>query len=185
MNDVLPYDDSDCLKDDWHSAVSIQLGELYEIGWFDLSDESWKFPSYSPEQNKRLCDKIVQHYYFRELALVPPGIWKMEFLRKMREIMPKYLILYQYLDDYPELVGASAEYYKSRNVYSDFPQTQLSGQNADYASSGNDMEFERLRQMDLLDLAERLRSYDDVDVLILNEIESLFSCMFTVNVNAF
>ena len=94
-------------------------------------------------------------------------------------------MMYKYLDEYPELLGATSEYYKSRNIYSDFPQTQLNGTNGDYASSGNDMEFERLRQMDILDLAERLRSYDDVDVLIIEEIEPLFSCLLTVNVNAY
>ena len=29
-----------------------------------------------------------------------------------------------------------------------FPQTQLSGKNRDYASSGNDLEFQRIRQED-------------------------------------
>lgn len=186
MENVTPFDfDSECNRPDWFAVVSIKLGELYEDGWFDLFDESWKFPQYSDEQHKRLCDKILDHYYYREIAIIPPGEWKREFLRKMREIMPKYMMMYKYLDEYPELLGATSEYYKSRNIYSDFPQTQLNGTNGDYASSGNDMEFERLRQMDILDLAERLRSYDDVDVLIIEEIEPLFSCLFTVNVNAY
>lgn len=177
--------DSDCTHDDWHAVVTVQLGELYEDGFFDLAKASWRFPSYSEEQHKRLCKKILNHYYYREIALIPPGVWKREFLRTMDEIMPKYILLYKYLDEMPELFGASSEYYKSRNVYSDFPQTNLNGNNGDYASSGNDMEFERLRQLDILDLAERLKSYNDVDLLIIEEIEPLFSCLLTVNVNAF
>lgn len=186
MNDVDKFElDYECKRPDWFAVTSIKLGELYEDGWFDLSDESWNFPRYNDEQHARLCDKILRHYYYREISIIPPGEWKNEFLRKMFEIMPKYIIMYKYLDESPELFGASSEYYKSRNIYSDFPQTLLNGTNADYASSGNDMEFERLRQMDILDLAERLRSYDDVDLLIIDEIESMFSCLLTVNVNAF
>ena len=143
------------------------------------------FPIYDESYRATLMNKILRHYYYREISIIPPGEWKNEFLRTMFEIMPKYIIMYKYLDESPELFGASSEYYKSRNIYSDFPQTLLNGTNADYASSGNDMEFERLRQMDILDLAERLRSYDDVDLLIIDEIESMFSCLLTVNVNAF
>lgn len=186
MEDVTKFKlDYECNKPDFFSVTSVQLGELYDDGWFDLTDDSWYFPRYSDEQHKRLCTKILEHFYYRDIALVPPGLWKREFLRKMNEVMPKYIPMYRYLNEYPELFGANSEYYKSRNIYSDFPQTQLNGANGDYASSGNDMEFERLRQMDILELAERLKSYDDVDLLIIDEIEPLFSCLLTVNVNAY
>ena len=99
--------------------------------------------------------------------------------------MPKYIPLYKALDETPQLIGANSDYYKSRNIYSDFPQTALNGANGDYASTGNDMEYERIRQMDILDLAERLRTYDDVDVRIIEEIDSMFCSLLTQNVNGF
>ena len=170
---------------DSHSVVSIQLAELAEAGFFDLTRPDWDFgPKYSAEQHKQLCEKITAHYWFREIALVPPGIWKHEFLRKMNEIMPKYMQWYKTIDDNVQL-GTEGEYYKSRNIFSDFPQTSLRGDNQDYASTGNDVEYERIRQLDPIELASRLRTYNDVDLAIINEIEPLFSCLLTVNVNGF
>jgi hypothetical protein len=82
-------------------------------------------------------------------------------------------------------LGTEGEYYKSRNVFSDFPQTSLVGDSQDYASTGNDVEYERIKQMDPLELEDRIKNYNDVDLAIINEIEPLFSCLFTVNINGF
>ena len=168
---------------DFHALTSIQLCELVECGFFDLTREDWDFnPKYSAEQHSVLCEKITAHYMYREIALVPPGIWKHEFLRKMNEIMPKYMSWYKAIDDGVQ-VGNEGEYFKSRNVFSDFPQTSLAGNSQDYASNGNDYESERIRQVDPLELAERIKTYNDVDLAIINEIEPLFSCLFSLSVN--
>lgn len=170
---------------DYHAVVTIQLCELANDGFFDLNRSDWDFnPKYSAEQHAQLCKKITDHYWFREIALIPPGIWKHEFLRKMNEIMPKYMQWYKTLDEDVQL-GTEGEYYKSRNVFSDFPQTSLQGNSQDYASTGNDVEYERIKQLDPLELADRLQRYNDVDLAIINEIEPLFSCLLTVNVNGF
>lgn len=172
-------------RPDFHAVVTITLAELADAGFFDLTREDWDFPKYDEAQHSRLCRKITNHYWSREVALTPPGIWKREFLRKLDEVMPKYIQLYRYLAEYPSLFGASTEYYKGRNVSSDFPQTQLSGENGDYASSGTDTEYERMSQMDVLEIAQRIRSYDDVDLMVIDELETMFSCLFTVNVSAY
>lgn len=169
----------------YDSITSVTLGELVNDGYVDWNDGTWEFPKYNDEQDARLKQKIVDHYRYRDIALIPVRMWKDEFLRTLREIMPKYIYLYGLLDSSPDLVGASSEYYKSRNIYSDFPQTQLNGMNADYASTGNDMEFERIRQDSIMDIAERLKSYDDVDLLIVKDLEPLFSCILSLNLNVF
>ena len=181
---VEPFDyDDACNRPDYHAVISIQLCELINDGFFNLQRSDWDFgPKYSTEQHSQLCDKITEHFYYREIALVPPGIWKREFLRKLNEIMPKYMILYKNADEGIDL-GTESEYYKSRNIFSDFPQTSLAGNNQDYASTGNDTEYERIRQVDPLELADRLERYNDVDLMVINEMESLFSCMFTANIN--
>lgn len=183
MLDVEPYE-SIAWSDyhEFHDADSVELGELVECGWFDLSSDDWAFPRYSDEQHERLSKKIVNRFWNRGISLLPPGIWKRAFLERMNEIMPKYLSLYRVLDESPTLLGAESEYYKARNIFSDFPQTQLSG-NSDYASTGNDTEYERIRQLDILEFARRLRDYKDVDALILDEIEDLFSCLVSVSLN--
>ena len=185
--DVQPFDPNweYSVAPDYHAVVSVQLCELANDGFFDLSRADWDFgPKYSPQQHVNLCNKITQHFWFREIALTPPGIWKVEFLRKLNEIMPKYMPLYKCADE-GVILGTESEYYKSRNIFSDFPQTALQGENQDYASTGNDVEYERIKQLDPVELEKRLREYNDVDLAIINEIDSMFSCLLTVNINGY
>ena len=183
MGNLTPPDYDSVIESEFHNVVTFSLGELWKDGWFNLEDETWDFPKYNDEQHKRLCGKILDHYYMRNIGVLPLAAWKREFLRKLNEIMPKYIILYKKLDTSPESFNASDEYYKSRNILSDFPQTRLAD-NQDYASSGSDAQYERMREGSILDLYEKLQGYDDVDMLIIDELESLFSCLFTVNLNA-
>ena len=71
------------------------------------------------------------------------------------------------------------EWHKAREVFSSFPQTALGGADEDYASSGTDREHETVRDLGLLDVSERMRAYNDVDVLILNELDNLFMAVRT------
>lgn len=184
MAQLTPPDYEEGLIDsEFHDVATLALGELWKLGWFDLSDESWDFPKYDQEQHDRLCKKILDHYYMRNIGVLPLAAWKREFLRKLNEIMPKYIILYKKVAEKPDMYNATDEYYKSRNVMSDFPQTQLGG-NQDYASVGNDKQYERIHDGSILDLSEMLESFDDIDLQIVNELESLFSCLFTLNLNA-
>jgi len=172
-----------CCADEFHSAVTISLGELYETGFYDPAEDSWKWDYYSEEQYTRVCNKIVNRYYYREIGIIPPGAWKVAYLRVLNEIMPKYKRLYALLDTDPDIMQVTDEYEKSRNIFSDFPATQLSG-NADYTSTGTDIERERVTQGDF---AQRYDDYAntfrDVDVLILDDIDFLFTSLITVNTN--
>lgn len=183
MGNLTPPDYDSVIESEFHNVVTFSLGELWKDGWFNLSEDSWDFPKYNDEQHARLCNKILDHYYMRNVGVLPLAAWKREFLRKMNEIMPKYIILYKKLDTAPDSFNASDEYYKSRNILSDFPQTRLAD-NQDYASSGSDAQYERMREGSILDLSEKLQDYDDVDLQIIDEIECLFSCLFTINMNA-
>lgn len=180
---IEPIDFDSVYEPEFHSVSNLCLGELYRDGWFDLTEQSWDFPKFNEEQHARLCKKILNHYYMRDIGILPLGAWKREFLRKLDEIMPKYIVLYRKLAQSPDSLNSADEYYKSRNVFSDFPQTRLSG-NEDYASSGTDHQYERIRDGTVFDFAERIKSYDDVDLLIVNELEPLFSCLLTLNINA-
>lgn len=182
--DVTPFEPPDMGWHEFNDVVSVQFGELVETGWIDLSDkETWSWPQYSDAQDATLRGKISDRFWNREIGLLPPMLWRRQFLEKMRELMPRMIPLYRVLDESPQLLGASSEYYKSRNIFSDFPQTQLGG-NSDYASTGNDTEYERIRQLDILDLERRLREYRDVDEIILEELEQLFSCLVSVSFDA-
>jgi hypothetical protein len=82
--------------------------------------------------------------------------------------------MYQAMADGITTMTDYDEWHKSRDVYSSFPQTALGGSNQDYASSGNDREYETVRDYGLLDAGERIGTYNDVDAMILNELEPLF-----------
>ncbi len=168
---------------EYHDPSSVQLGELVEVGWFDIQNkETWHWPQHSDEQDARLRDKIVNRFWNRGIGILPAGLWKRQFIELMNEIMPKYVLMYEVLDEDGNIAGHEGEWYKSRNIFSDFPQTQLGG-NSDYASTGNDTEYERIRRADVLDTIERLKDYRDVDQMILDELEQMFSCLASVSVN--
>ena len=95
--------------------------------------------------------------------------------------MPKYKPLYKMLEDGQNILQHYGEYGKSRNVFSDFPQTLL-GDNQDYASNANDRENEEIYLGDWIDQMEKIKTYDDIDVMILKELDTMFSQMYTVTI---
>lgn len=155
------------------SAISITVGELMEA---DMVTEEWfsTFDAYDAEQAIRLWTKFVGRFQFREIGILPPKRWMLRTIAKLNEIMPKYKPLYQAIADGITTMTGYDEWHKRRDIYSSFPQTALGGSNEDYASSGNDSEYETVRDYGLLDVSERIDSYNDVDVMILNELEPLF-----------
>lgn len=155
------------------SALSITVGELMDAGMLNVD---WWLTAdmFSEEQSKRLWKKFVGRYQFREIGILPPKRWMLRTIAKLDEIMPKYKMLYKVIGDGASVMSAGDEYHKSRDVFSTFPQTALGGADQDYASTGTDREYETLREYGLLDVAERLLDYNDVDVLILDELDVLF-----------
>lgn len=169
---------------EFHSVVTIKFGELVEWGWYNPADPSWKWDAYNDAQYERLCQKIIARYWDREIGILPPGEWKRSFLRKLNEIMPKYKILYGMVDDLDPM-QERREYEKIREIGSEFPQTLLGG-HQDYASTGRDHERELVGQGDQIGRIEDIaKRWADIDVLILDELEILFSALVTVSLNAY
>ena len=179
-----------CESPDYHAVFSIQLCELINTNGIDFSDESWDFDSYERfegdrEQRDRLWMKFEKRFYWREIGILPGSRWKWELLRKLNEIMPKYKPAYEALDNGQNILQKDGEYGKSRNVFSEFPQTQLSGLNQDYASNGTDREHEEIYLGDWMEQIARLKNYNDIDVMILTELETMFSVFSTVSINGY
>lgn len=84
---------------DYYDAQTTTLGEWYEEGFYDPTDESWMWDYYSKEQYKRVCDKFLNRYWYREVGILPAFRWKQAYLRKLNEIMPKYRYLYKLVDE--------------------------------------------------------------------------------------
>lgn len=180
MPRYFPEDDS--LYEDWHAVATVTLAELADSRIVDLNDGTWSWPKYSDAQDRRLRERILAHFWNREICMTPVGRWKREFLRVMREIMPKYVPLYRIIAEEPERFGASSSYNKSRMINSDYPQAQLSGRTGDYASTGMDNEGQRVQADDIMDVMRKVREYDDVDAAICEELETLFSPFFTTSI---
>ena len=156
------------------SVMQLLADEEYAIYFRD----KWAlFDAYDEEQRERLYKKFRGRFNYREIGLLPVRRWTERLFAKLDEVMPKYKPLYQAIADGATTLNAGSEYHKRRDVHSEFPQTMFASENQDYASSGTDLEYETLRDYGLLDVAERIRIYNDVDVMVLNELEPLFVCL--------
>lgn len=171
-------------KPEYHDTSTISLGELYDCGVFSPQEDAWKWNSYSAEQYDRVCEKIVNRYWDREIGILPILSWRRRYVSKMNEIMPKYKMLYKILDEGFDPLVVNDLHKKGRNVFSDFPQTSIGGANEDYASNGTDFENEEITYGDALKrVLDFDYNYKDIDVMILDEIEIVFSCVYSMNLN--
>ena len=173
-------------KSDWHAVYTIQLGELVESGVFDWDNDiiNWHFAAYNEEQYNRVCDYFIERYRYREISIIPYKEWAQMLKRKLVfELMPKYISLYQRIDEGINPLADSDEYYKNRTIQSAYPETLLS-ENADYITDGRDEEFERIKEGNAAESAMRFAEiYRGVDELLLDELETMFICMYTANIN--
>lgn len=79
---------------DGNSLVTITIKDLCEAG-FQLFDQSRKYPIWAESHRAELEDKIIEHYYMRQIGFETPGRFKFELNKKMREIMPYYIELFK------------------------------------------------------------------------------------------
>lgn len=166
---------------EWHDVMTITLQELLADPYMaEVIEGRWAaFDAFDEEQRARLWQKFRARFDWREIGILPIRRWLDRLVGVLNEIMPKYKHLYRVLADGASVLTDRDEYHKSRDVYSTFPQTALGGSNQDYASSGTDREYETIRDYGLLDVSDRMRDYNDVDVLVLNELEPLFTCLMS------
>lgn len=181
----VPILDWDTISDpgmgEWHDVMTITLQELLADPYMaEVVEGRWAtFDAFDEEQRARLWQKFRARFDWREIGILPIRRWLDRLIGVLNEVMPKYKHLYQVLADGASVLTDRDEYHKSRDVYSTFPQTALGGSNQDYASSGTDREYETVRDYGLLDVSDRMRNYNDVDVLVLNELEPLFTCLMS------
>ena len=176
----------DYSESDWHAVYTIQLGELIEGGVFDWGrrELDWSEAAYDKAQYLRICNYFIERYRYREISIFPFLEWAQMLRRKLVfELMPKYKPLYERVYEGINPFAEKDEYYKNRTIESAYPETLLSD-NADYITDGKDEEFERLTEgrtaENIIYYAE---NYKGVDEFLLDELESMFICMYTANVN--
>lgn len=176
--------------DDYHATFTITLGELIHDGLINFTDGTWykqpngmKIDWYNIKQRNRFWKKFEQYYYYREIGEIPYKRWKDNLLSKIALLAPKFNLMYGILDQDIDPMQDWNEYGKSRNIYSDFPQTMLSG-NEDYASTGNDNQYEKIKNGSFLEKMNGLYdSYDDVDMLFIRALDTHFYSLLSSNMN--
>ena len=172
--------------DEFHDIYTITLAELIEMGFFDWDAQlfDWKSAAYSDEQYKRICQQFVDRYYWREIGIIPPLQWAQQLVHKLKnEVMPKYRPLYAKIDEGLNWFADSDEFSKSRVINSGFPETMLSGSEV-YASTGTDQEGETIKEGATLDkYVDFAEKFVSIDKLVLDELECMFSGLWTTNMN--
>lgn len=74
------------------SNFTIELGTLFEQGYpLNLND----YPIYDEDYRQVLNNKIINHFYLREIGAETPDRFNFYLGRKMREIMPYYNQMYK------------------------------------------------------------------------------------------
>lgn len=172
--------------DQWNAVYTIQLGELIESGVFDwsMNELDWSSAAYNDEQYNRVCDYFIQRFMYREISIEPFLEWAVMLKRKLvYELMPKYRDLYKRVDEGVNPLSGENEYYKNRTIDSAYPETLLS-QNADYITEGRDEEYQRIKELDYVEQMEKYaQRFKSIDERLLDELETMFVCMYTTNVN--
>lgn len=171
------------LPHDYHSPISLTLREIEDAGFIDLNSFEWNY--YDNDQHDRVIAMIKGRYYDCSIGILPVTRWIRMFTNRLNELMSKYRPLYEMRsrDDF-DWLASSDEYGKSRHVFSDFPQTLLNGENQDYASTGDDKEYENRFLGDNMEKYIRYaENIESLDVLIVDGLDSMFSSLIAVNIN--
>jgi hypothetical protein len=218
---------------DFHDGTWINMPEKFQSG----GEIKW----YNAEQRERFWNKFQARFFWREIGELPIKRWKWDVLSKLLSLMPQYYEMYKLIDEglsplqiahefgtwnrtlstsksgNVSVEGSTSSnsdgYGKKRDVFSDFPQTQL-GDNQDYASSGSDNEYEDIlnktgtstsdtesgetgsetegyskadtKQGGFIDTMNNLHDrYRDIDLWLLNEFDSNFYCVLSSNMNGY
>ena len=74
------------------SKGASDVNEILSQAWNKVFD--FNFPIFDEQYRSVLCQKILKHYYTREIAFETVGLWKLKLDTLMNEIMPFYNQLY-------------------------------------------------------------------------------------------
>lgn len=174
--------------DQWNAVYTITIGELIDCGLFDWKrpELDWSSAAFNEDQYDRVCSYFIERFYFREISLEPFWEWAKILKRKLVfELMPKYSPLYELVaNDGVQPLSIENEYYKNRTIQSSYPETLLS-KNSDYITDGRDEEYQHIKEGPFVDAYVNFaEKYKAVDELLLDDLETMFVCMYTANVNA-
>lgn len=169
-------------NEDYHAFFSIQLCELVNDGVLKLED--LEFNAGTDKRKKEIIEAIKGRFWWREISITPVKRWKWQIEAKLNyELMPKYIPLFELVEQGIDPLQVENEYGKDRRIFSEYPETLLSG-NSDYISNGSDSEYEHIRQGAITsEVIKYGEKYQHVMSLLLDELELFFSGLYATNIN--
>lgn len=174
---------------DYHATYSIQVCELVNDGFDVFGDEGWDeidWPSdddptsWLSRTRDRLQTKLLRKFWYAEIDPRVPGIWRYDLTTRMQLVMPKYRQVYESIAGGLNPLAERDTYTKNRRVYSDYPAAQLDNATRDYASTADDFESETVELGDVTSKMRALKTYNDVDAAVLDELECCFCQILTM-----
>lgn len=109
---------------------TLELRELVESG---CNIWDFDYPSYySGEAKKAFEQKVIDHFYFRQIGQETPGRWLHYFRTRMREIMPYYLQMYRSV----ELMEAQEDPFEAYHLVETYTEKQSNTAKAETTSDG-------------------------------------------------
>lgn len=75
------------------SAGLSEVNQILASVWNKVVPQDW--PIFDEAYRSVLCQKILKHFYTREIGLETVGLWKLKLETRLQEIMPYYNELYE------------------------------------------------------------------------------------------
>lgn len=110
---MIPYN---CLNYD-NSKVTLELRDMVKNG---VKIWDFDYPSYYKDADKTVFEqKVIDHFYFRQIGMETPARWLHYFRTRIREIMPYYIQLYKSV----ELMESVEDPFEAYNLTEEFTRT--------------------------------------------------------------
>lgn len=110
-----------------------KVSDILAQSWDKIFD--FDFPIFDESYRSVLCQKILKHYYTREIGFETVGLWKLKLDTAMNEIMPYYNKMYQSANlDYNPLYDTD---YRRMHEGSDESQTDVGATGDDTSRRAN------------------------------------------------
>lgn len=159
-----------------NATFTIVFGELVEKE-YDWGQDVY-MGSWSDDRRIKLNEYIINHFYYREISLVPLAKWRRKMISKLNLILPKYDFILNRIDDDINIFQDSLSKSKERNLHSDFPQSELKG-DSDYATNSDDVEkLEEVEGNTLDTILKLYEEYESVQKKIIDELEVMFISVY-------
>lgn len=186
MSDVPTYNELAGIPNEYHASYTFVFNELLDENVFGFDDtavynlaDGWEH--YTDAQATRVLDEIAGLYGYREIGITPLSNWVQAWRGKMQTCATYANALYKLFDE--DILQDYHVKERERTIGSEFPQTMLSYENADYASTGRDYVREEAMQGSVLAAIDKVKDLKSIDELFIDAVDPLFIHLFAPIVN--